>query len=564
MSNQKNTSNIFHRQFGFLFAIIAISALTVILLFAYSLLFLTPSFTTLIGKNTENEAVRLATFITHNLFQEGQQFESQTLPEDFPDRIAEIIRDFDLMKVKLFSPSGETIFSTSSQDIGKINTKEYFHTIVAKGQPYTKIVQKDTKSLEDQIVSLDVVETYVPWMDGSTFLGAFEIYFNITDSKNKLDSLVSRSNTLLQIISGCLLFAILIISLKAKSNIQARLEAEQTVLKQSEELHIKNNELSILNEISAAISRSIDMDILLPAILDTIASRFKTFSTITRGGIFLVAGDTLHLTAHLGQDDSSLRIHENISMSDCLCGEAARTGDIIFCNDTSGDTKPEFCCSLCRKSSDPYGHVIIPLKAGNRIVGVLYLYTDADIKIKDKENLLNSIGNQIGLAIDNANLYKETKRLSLHDPLTGLANRRLMDTTLENALDFSKRYSRPLSIGMADIDFFKKYNDSMGHDAGDKVLAHVASMIKKEIREADFAARYGGEEFLILFNESQGPDACLAAERIRKTIENKSGVTISLGIASFVKGDDVGALVKRADKALYAAKEKGRNRVELF
>ena len=565
MTDHKNTVRTTGGQYGFLYAIIAVSAITALLLFAYSLLFLTPSFTNLIAKNTEDEAVRLATYISHDLFQAGQPFEARTLPRDLPERIGAIVRDFDLMKVKIFSPSGETVFSTSVRDIGKLNTREYFHNIVARGNPYTKIVRKDTKSLEEQIVSLDVVETYVPWMDGDTFLGAFEIYFNITESKANLDHLVSRSNTLLQIISGTLLLVILIISLKAKRNIQARLEAEQTVLKQSEELHIKNSELSILNEISAAISRSIDMDILLPAVLDTIASRFKTFSTITRGGIFLVAGDHLHLTAHLGKEDSVLKARDDISMSECecLCSEAARTGKIIFSGNDSDNPESEFCCSLCGKSDEPCGgHVILPLKSGTRVVGVLYLHTDVQVTIRDKENLLKSIGNQVGLAIDNANLYQETKRLSLHDPLTGLPNRRLMDTTLEQALDLARRYSRPVSIGMADIDYFKKYNDTKGHAAGDRALAHVASMIKKEIREADFVARYGGEEFLILFNESRGRDAVLAAERIRKTIEAKSGVTISIGIASYVEGDGTSELVKRADEALYAAKEKGRNRVE--
>lgn len=563
MTDHKNTARASSGHYGFLYTIIAVSALTVLLLFAYSLLFLTPSFTALIAKNSENEAVRLATYISHNLFKEGQPFEARTLPRDLPERIGAIVKDFDLMKVKIFSPSGETVFSTSTRDIGKLNTREYFHNIVARGNPYTKIVRKDTKSLEEQIVSLDVVETYVPWMDGETFLGAFEIYFNITESKADLDRLVSRSNTLLQIISGTLLLVIFTISLKAKRNIQARLEAEQTVLKQSEELHIKNSELSILNEISAAISRSIDMDLLLPAILDTIASRFKTFSTITGGGIFLVAGDHLHLTAHLGNDDSVVKTHDDISLSECLCGEAARTGKIIFSSDASGDPEPGFRCSLCRKADTPHGdHVILPLKSGTRVVGILYLSTDVQVKIRDKESLLKSIGNQVGLAIDNANLYQETKRLSLHDPLTGLPNRRLMDTTLEHALDRARRYTTPVSIGMADIDYFKKYNDTKGHDAGDRVLAHVASMIKKEIREADFAARYGGEEFLILFHESDVGEAVLAAERIRKTIEAKCGVTISLGIAGYVEGDGTVELVRRADEALYAAKKKGRNRVE--
>ena len=163
MSDPKNKSaNNSTGQFEFLKAIIAVSVATVILLFVYSIYFLNPSFTSLIAKNTEVEAVRVATYIAHNLFSENQQLERQTLAPDFPLRLDDIIRDFDLMKVKIFSPSGEIVFSTSPADIGTINTKDYFHTIVASGKPYTKIVQKDSKSLEDQIVSSSKILLGIP------------------------------------------------------------------------------------------------------------------------------------------------------------------------------------------------------------------------------------------------------------------------------------------------------------------------------------------------------------------------------------------------------------------
>lgn len=560
-STKKQINSQAKKQFGFLLAIIAVSVTAVIILFAYSLYFLTPSFTALITENTEHQAIQIATNITHTLFTDNKPFHKQTLTADFPKKLALIIEDFGLMKVKIFSPSGEIIFSTAPEDIGLINDKDYFHTIIAKGIPFTKIVSKNDKSLEGQIVSRDVVETYVPLMtDANSFRGAFEIYFDITASKDKLSSLVSKSHQLLLLISGGLLLAILMIAFKAKRSILSRLQAEKKILAQSEALRAKNNELSILNEISAAISRSIDMDRLLPAILDTIASRFKDFSHVIRGGIFLSAGDKLHLTAHIGHDDAFLQAHHNMKKGECLCGQVAESGEIIFSTNSAADDRHTLCCDHYA----PHGHVIIPLKAKNRVLGVLFLYTDADIEIIDKESLFISIGNQIGLAIDNANLYRETKKLSLQDPLTGLANRRYMDMTLEERVKQADLRRQPLSIAMADIDYFKRYNDTMGHDAGDRILVIVASMIKKEIHEADFAARYGGEEFLIILNETSGPEACLAAERIRKTIKNKAGVTTSIGIASHRQGDSVHDLVKRADNALYAAKDNGRNRVEFM
>jgi diguanylate cyclase len=114
---------------------------------------------------------------------------------------------------------------------------------------------------------------------------------------------------------------------------------------------------------------------------------------------------------------------------------------------------------------------------------------------------------------------------------------------------------------MIDIDFFKKYNDTMGHAAGDKILANVGSKLRNELRDADFAARYGGEEFLIILAETDRCGACIGAERIRKTMEDKVGITISIGITTYREGMTANDLLKESDAALYQAKDNGRNQV---
>ncbi len=115
---------------------------------------------------------------------------------------------------------------------------------------------------------------------------------------------------------------------------------------------------------------------------------------------------------------------------------------------------------------------------------------------------------------------------------------------------------------MFDIDFFKNYNDTKGHDAGDVLLAKVAEKIAKGCRESDLPTRYGGEEFLLIMPESNIHDAYKAAERIRQNIEESLDVTISAGIALYKKGSSINDLIKKADKALYKAKEYGRNCVK--
>jgi diguanylate cyclase (GGDEF)-like protein len=169
------------------------------------------------------------------------------------------------------------------------------------------------------------------------------------------------------------------------------------------------------------------------------------------------------------------------------------------------------------------------------------------------------------VAIENARLYEETKRFSLHDPLTGLANRRYIDIVLERNFAAAKRFKKPFSIIMADIDHFKNYNDTYGHIAGDKILVSVARTLEKETREVDLIARYGGEEFLILLSEADTAKARNVAEQKRKAVEEAAGITISLGVASYSDNIKIAEeLIKNADKALYQAKQNGRSRVEVF
>jgi len=555
--NQAKAANQ-SKEFNFLWAVVTVAVFAIILLFAYSFLVLTPSSTEVISEDTQDTAIMVATHLEADLFHTSKAFAKEDLPPDFENELSGIAKNFHLMKIKVFAPSGETIYSTEAEDIGVINTHDYFQGVVAKGKPFAKIVKKDDSSLEGQKVTRDVVETYVPAMAGDTFLGAFEVYQDITKPKAKLDLLVKNAKELLLIISASLILAMLFISSRARANILVRRQTEAIIIKQSEVLEESNKDLSIVNEISAVISHSVDMDRLLAGILDIIASRFSVFRKICQGGIFLVEDDKLILTAHLGHDDEFLRQHQKLTINDCLCGQAARTGEIVFSESSAHDVNH----TLCRDGGKDHGHAIIPLIAHDDVVGVLYLYTEEGVHISDKQDLLQGLGRQIGLAINNVNLYQQTKHLALYDQLTGLPNRRFMETRLDDSVTTAERYGRALSVAMMDIDFFKKYNDSMGHAAGDRILANVASLIRKEIREADFAARYGGEEFIVILAETEQCGACIGVERIRRTIEQKAGVTISIGVTSYRPGLALAQMLKEADDALYRAKNNGRNRVE--
>lgn len=169
---------------------------------------------------------------------------------------------------------------------------------------------------------------------------------------------------------------------------------------------------------------------------------------------------------------------------------------------------------------------------------------------------------------------EELRRLSSQDGLTGIANRRLFDEFLDMIWRQSVRGSDKMSLLMIDIDFFKFYNDQYGHLAGDDCLRKVAAALHNQVgRASDFVARYGGEEFAVILPFTDQRGAVKVAERLRAAVERlriehsrsvTGFVTISLGVASVTPrlGDDPQALILAADKALYKAKENGRNRVE--
>ncbi len=164
------------------------------------------------------------------------------------------------------------------------------------------------------------------------------------------------------------------------------------------------------------------------------------------------------------------------------------------------------------------------------------------------------------LLIENIALKIENKNQSLLDPLTKLCNRRRLYLHIEKLMPITRRSGEPFSIIMLDIDHFKQYNDTHGHSAGDDLLVKVSKYLLECSREQDLVVRYGGEEFIVVLPSTNIEQAKVIAERIHASIKENTDVTISAGLAIYSDQMDFEKLVKQADKALYAAKEDGRNR----
>ena len=167
---------------------------------------------------------------------------------------------------------------------------------------------------------------------------------------------------------------------------------------------------------------------------------------------------------------------------------------------------------------------------------------------------------------------EEVRRDSMLDPLTRIANRRTFDEGLLRAIEEATGNGQQLSLLLLDIDHFKRFNDTWGHQTGDQVLRLVAMTLKSNIKGRDMAARYGGEEFVAILPQTDLDGARIVADNIRRAIQSKEllkrstneklgRITASLGVASFHFGESAGTLIERADRCLYAAKHAGRNRV---
>jgi diguanylate cyclase (GGDEF)-like protein len=206
-------------------------------------------------------------------------------------------------------------------------------------------------------------------------------------------------------------------------------------------------------------------------------------------------------------------------------------------------------------------------------VGALALFSAAPHAFDDDERtLFDHVANQLGLAMANAHAHEKVRVQAITDALTGAYNRHYLDDFLNIEVKRCQRYKRPLALVMLDMDNFKGCNEASGHQGGDKALQDAVQLLNLGVRSVDLVARYGGEEFLVVLPETDAEGALEAAERLRHLIEKHrfpcGSLTASLGVAAsnYADGDApaVEEMIGRADKALFKAKQDGRNKTRLW
>ncbi len=373
----------------------------------------------------------------------------------------------------------------------------------------------------------------------------------------------------------------------ARVTTHLRIQQFQTQLKtQNNLLQQRNQELALLQQLGQMFSSSLDLNDVLNTALEGIQHLLKIYSA----SFWLIEQETGELVCMQAKGPGSESVlYKQLPLGQGITGRAAKKRESIVIPDIQVD-KRHF-----KFVNDVHSMMSIPLQAKEKVIGILNL---VDLRVGHFTSqdliLLEPIAAAAAIAIENARLYttaqqeiaerkraeaalekanQELQRLALLDGLTQIANRRWFDEYLHLEWQRSIREGLPLALILCDVDYFKLYNDTYGHQAGDKCLQQIARAMSRAVqRPADFVARYGGEEFVIILPDTAADGARHVAQALQHAVQQlkiphsqssvNEYVTLSLGIVwtKPEQADSSAEFVAVADEALYEAKTQGRNR----
>ena len=392
------------------------------------------------------------------------------------------------------------------------------------------------------------------------------------------ESLRSATNIARAAMLGALLALVLVMgvaTLYVSRVIQSAfvsVESERTELRQTTaSLRYRNDQLNALYNVFAEITDTLSMRYVINATLrETIRVMNATMVTLR-----LVRGSQLVVAGNLTADGREIPDLPPVPFGEGPTGRVARRGRSMRI-----DSNAQGLIGPSVDPDDPKSGVnsgiIVPLIVGARIVGTLACWSDKDHAFAEEdERVLEMMASQVATAVLAADTTEMSERRAMQDPLTGLPNRRQLIEDIAGPLALWSESGRRAVVAMVDIDHFKRLNDDFGHRVGDVTLQKVASVMRLSIRDADRIYRYGGEEFVVIFDDVGRSEGAVLAERLLKAVaetplsgdqlEPVGPVTLTAGLALMPEhSSDFGELLELADRAMYRAKESGRNRVVVW
>ncbi len=324
----------------------------------------------------------------------------------------------------------------------------------------------------------------------------------------------------------------------------------------NEELIKRNQEMNQLREISEFLQLCNSLDETKKIIADLLKNLFPEMS----GAIYL-----MNESQEILENVSSWGIFQTESIffkEDCW---ALRKGDFHIVHPDSSN----LYCEHFNQETKSQGSLCLPMTARGKIFGLLHLIqTDFEQISQSTLVLAQAITQQLSLSLANLQLQETLQKNSLRDPLTKLFNRRYLEESVKKEIHRAARHQKPIGIMIIDVDNFKNFNDTYGHEAGDFVLIKLSKYLEKNTRNSDIICRYGGEEFLLILPDVSLEQTFIRADMIRKKVKSLNlkyrqkflEITISIGVACFPDhGLELEDLIAAADQALYSAKNQGRD-----
>ncbi len=322
------------------------------------------------------------------------------------------------------------------------------------------------------------------------------------------------------------------------------------------------------------VSQTISSEIVLDSLLEKIMKISVTNAGAQRGVFLLETGGVI--TVEASEDAEQGResiprgtpIEEYSGVSRQVVNYVRRSHEHVILANASEEgpftEDPYISGNFCKSV------LCMPILNKAELTGILYMENNlaSNAFTEDRLEILRIVASQAAISLENARLFEQATT----DGLTGLFVQRYFYFLLEKEIARSRRYGRSFSLIIMDIDDFKSFNDTYGHQLGDQVLKKVADTVRTNIRASDIAARYGGEEFVLVLPETGSLEAAIAAEKIRKLVENEAvsygeksvRVTVSIGLSAFPEhAEDKEGLIRSADNALYASKRSGKNMVSV-